>query len=300
MPPHGRSPRHQRKPKAEREAGKPETDRADSVKAVEAAQGPVSDGPVRLQKLLSSAGFGSRRACEELISTGRVTVNDQVASLGDRADPTSDTVALDGEKLVREPLVYWMVNKPEGVVTTLRDPEGRPTIMGLLPNGLPRLYPVGRLDVGTSGLVILTNDGALTQKLLHPSLGNEREYRVTVRGEVSEKTFERLCGGVHLEEGFTAPAKVNRARFDERNQTTSFFLTLTEGRKRQIRRSLMQLRHPVKKLSRVRVGPLRLKDVGSGAGRPLSTAEIEALREHARGLTRKPRPRRRRSRPPKT
>ncbi|MBW2388541.1 MAG: rRNA pseudouridine synthase [Deltaproteobacteria bacterium] len=241
-------------------------------------------GRVRLQKLLASAGFGSRRACEEFIKQGRVSVNGEDAKLGDSADPASDLVRLDGEKLIGEKLAYWIVNKPEGVITSVRDPEGRATILGLLPATGSRLFPVGRLDLGTSGLVLLTNDGGLTQRLLHPSLGNEREYRVTVKGCVEEKTFGRLRSGVHLEDGKTGRSDVSKIRVDPKSQTTTFSLVLTEGRKRQIRRSLLALGHPVKKLVRVRMGPLRLGRLARGQARPLRSDEVRALREHVAGL----------------
>ena len=251
--------------------------------------------PVRLQKLLAGAGFGSRRNCEELIRQGRVTIDGEVAKLGDSADPSRELVRFDGEKLVGEKLAYWMINKPEGVITSVRDPEGRSTIVHLLPKDCPRLFPVGRLDLGTSGLVLLTNDGGLTQRLLHPSLGNEREYRVTVKGSVSDKTFSRLRAGVYLDDGRTGKADVDKIKIDPKTETTTFFLVLKEGRKRQIRLSMLRLKHPVKKLVRVRMGPIRLGRLGSGAARPLRSEEIRALLDHAAGLkpTRKPGPKRR-------
>jgi 23S rRNA pseudouridine2605 synthase len=251
--------------------------------------------PVRLQKLLAGAGFGSRRNCEELIRQGRVTIDGEVAKLGDSADPSRELVRFDGEKLVSEKLAYWMINKPEGVITSVRDPEGRSTIVHLLPKDGPRLFPVGRLDLGTSGLVLLTNDGGLTQRLLHPSLGNEREYRVTVKGCVSDKTFSRLRAGVYLDDGRTGKANVDKIRIDPKTETTTFFLILKEGRKRQIRLSMLRLKHPVKKLVRVRMGPIRLGRLAAGAARPLRSEEIKSLLEHAAGLepTRKPGPKRR-------
>jgi 23S rRNA pseudouridine2605 synthase len=240
---------------------------------------------VRLQKLLAGAGFGSRRACEELIRQGRVSVNGDIAKLGDSANPSRDLVRLDGEKLIGEKPAYWMINKPEGVITSMRDPEGRATIVSLLPKELPRLFPVGRLDLGTSGLVLLTNDGGLTQRLLHPSLGNEREYRVTVKGCVNDKTFARLRAGVYLDDGRTGRTEVDKIKIDSKAETTTFFLVLKEGRKRQIRLSMQRLRHPVKKLVRVRMGPLRLGRLATGAARPLRGEEIRALLEHAARLT---------------
>ncbi|MDP6980335.1 MAG: pseudouridine synthase [Myxococcota bacterium] len=259
-------------------------------------EAPPGRADVKLQKLLAAAGFGSRRACETLIEQGRVTINGKVATLGDRADPATDAILFDGERLGSEKPTYWIVNKPEGVITSVSDPEGRPTILSLMPPRGPRVYPVGRLDLATSGLVLLTNDGAITQLLLHPSLGNEREYRVTARGEVSPKAFERLQRGLRLEDGRTNPCEVSGSRYDPVSDVTIFHLTLREGRKRQIRRSMQHLKHPVKKLVRVRMGPLRLGRLATGEARPLRRDEIRKLQEHAAEL-RSAAPTRRRGRP---
>jgi 23S rRNA pseudouridine2605 synthase len=273
--PHGRSPRHQRRRRSADASAQPEGSEAASE----------SSEPIRVQKILAGAGFASRRGAEELIRQGRVTINGETAAIGDLADPVRDKVALDGERIRAEKLVYWLVNKPEGVVSTVRDPEGRPTVLSLLPRDVGRIYPVGRLDRETSGLLLLTNDGALTQQLLHPSLGNEREYRVMVRGEVTRKTFDRLARGVHLEEGRTAPARIGRNRYDPDANITHFTLIICEGRKRQIRRSLLALGHPVKKLVRVRMGPLRLGKLKRGEARLLREDEIRSLRSHAASLS---------------
>lgn len=156
--------------------------------------------------------------------------------------------------------------------------------MGLLPDRLPQLHPVGRLDYESTGLVLLTNDGALTHALLHPSIGSEREYRVTVKGELDDRAKRALEHGVVLEEGRTAPARVSRVAYDPTSGTTSFALTLVEGRNRQIRRSLQKLGRPVKKLVRVRMGPLKLGRLPRGRARVLSDDEVEALQAHARKL----------------
>ncbi|MEE2674850.1 MAG: pseudouridine synthase [Myxococcota bacterium] len=286
--PHGRSPRHQRTSKRRRRpAAGVETAAPAGVE--DAAQ---ERGPVRLQKLLAEAGLGSRRGCEEFVRAGRVTVNGEVAKLGDSAQPGRDRVAVDGERLAREPLTYWVAHKPAGVVTTVRDPQGRPTVMQLLPAGTPRVHPVGRLDYESTGLVLLTNDGDLTQALLHPSLGSEREYRVTVRGELDSRARKALEHGVVLEEGRTAPAKIGRVVFDSGANTTNFSFTLAEGRNRQIRRSLLTLGRPVKKLVRVRMGPLRLGTLARGKARKLRRDEVAELHAHARALsTRRRKPR---------
>jgi 23S rRNA pseudouridine2605 synthase len=251
-------------------------------------------GPVRLQKLLAAAGLGSRRGAEEYLRTGRVVVNGQVARLGDSADPRRDVIKVDGERLEREPIAYWMAHKPAGVVTTTRDPQGRPTVVQMLPPRVPRLHPVGRLDYESTGLVLLTNDGALTHALLHPSLGNEREYRVTVKGEVDARVQRALEKGVVLEEGRTAPARVARIASDDSSKTTTFSLTLAEGRNRQIRRSLLTLGRPVKKLVRVRMGSLRLGKLPRGEARVLRDEEVRELKAHAQKLRSKRVRRRRR------
>jgi pseudouridine synthase len=238
----------------------------------------------RLQKILAAAGMASRRGSEDLLASGRVTVNGVPARLGDSADPLCDQICLDGVRLFAERLCYWVVHKPSGVLTTRRDPRGRPTVMQFLPHGVPRVFPVGRLDYDSEGLVLLTNDGATAQVLLHPSLGNEREYLVFVQGGMTDTALERLARGVPLEDGRTAPARVSKVRFDRHHGETSFLLTLREGRKRQIRRALAALGHPVRRLVRVRLGPLRLGSLACGEARPLSGREHHALLSHAQQL----------------
>lgn len=255
----------------------------------EGGAGPAERGAIRLQKLLAEAGIASRRGAEAYLRDGRVTVNGRVAKLGDRAVPERDAVAVDGEPVHPRPLEYWMLNKPRGVVTTVSDPEGRRTVVDLLPPDRRReatLYPVGRLDLDTQGLVLLTNDGPLAQALLHPSFGNEREYRVTVRGALGPDEVRRIERGVMLEEGRTAPAAVKGLGRDEARDATRFRLVLTQGRKRQIRRMMQALGHPVKRLVRTRLGPLTLGDLPTGACRPLTPPEVDALRRHAARLRR--------------
>jgi pseudouridine synthase len=235
----------------------------------------------RLQKLLAAAGVASRRHAEELLKSGRVRVNGQIAKLGDSADPDADEILLDDSVLGAAPLAYWIAHKPAGVLTTTSDPRGRPTVVGLLPRDAPRLFPVGRLDFDTEGLVLLTNDGATAQALLHPSFGNEREYRVTARGAMSKVALQRLARGVVLDDGPTAPARVAHVRFDRQYGETTLHLTLREGRKRQIRRALAALGYPVRRLVRVRLGPLELGPLASGATRPLTSAERRAVLAHA-------------------
>jgi 23S rRNA pseudouridine2605 synthase len=232
----------------------------------------------RLQKILAAAGVASRRAAEDLIRAGRVTVNGAVATLGESADADRDAIALDGEPIQREPLEYWIVNKPRGVLTTVSDPEGRSTVIDLVEESTARLFPVGRLDLLSEGLVLLTNDGPLTHCLLHPSFGAEREYRVTVGGSIGRSTLRSVSEGVELEDGLTAPARVGAVRFDRETRTTHFALTLIEGKKRQIRRMMRELGHPVVRLVRVRMGPLQLGRLEPGKARPLRAAERRALK----------------------
>ena len=251
-------------------------------------------GPVRLQKLLAAAGFGSRRSMEQFLVDGRVTINGRTAELGDRADPATDDIRVDGERLAKEKPIYWLVNKPRGVLTTVRDDSGRRTVMDLLPRNVGRVFPVGRLDMETTGLLLMTNDGDTAHALLHPSLGNEREYRVSVRGRMDEKAVRRIEKGVSLEEGKTAPGRVSQLRFDPETEQSSFLLTLVEGRKRQIRRSLLILGFPVRRLARIRMGPLRIGRLAVGEARPLRSEERRQLLDHADRLRREAR-----SAPPK-
>jgi 23S rRNA pseudouridine2605 synthase len=244
----------------------------------------------RLQKLLADAGLASRRAAEAWIRAGRVRVNGVVASLGESADPEHDDVRVDGKPLAAERKSYWLLHKPKNVLTTTADPwaeeAGRRTVLDLLPAAArrTRLYPVGRLDLDSEGLLLLTNDGALAQALLHPSHGCEREYRVEAWGELSDEAARRLARGVELEDGPTLPCRARIVGHDRARGTTRLVLTLREGRKRQIRRALLALGHPVRRLVRVRMGPLRLGDLPSGRARPLSAREQrELLRFTARG-----------------
>jgi len=241
-------------------------------------------GPVRLQKLIAAAGFGSRRDAEQFLVDQRVTVNRRVVKLGDSADPGVDDIRVDGESLRRERPTYWVLNKPRGVVTTLRDEAGRRTVIDLLPEGLLRVYPVGRLDKETSGLLLLTNDGDTAHALLHPSLRNEREYKVNVKGLIDAKAVSRLEKGIMLEDGRTSPGQVRQVRQDTEAGTSHFLLTLGEGKKRQIRRSLLLLGFPVRRLVRVRMGPLRLGRLAVGDARPLRSDERRALLEHVAKL----------------
>jgi 23S rRNA pseudouridine2605 synthase len=243
---------------------------------------------VRLQKLLSTAGVASRRAAEELIREGRVTVNGEIVrTLGTRADPDADTVAVDGRqvRIARRPR-YILLNKPRSYVTTRRDPEGRRTVMDLLGGVREYVYPVGRLDYDTDGLLLLTSDGDLAARLTHPRHGVQRVYEAIVHGAPEESALEALRRGLLLEGDDrrpTAPAAVRRGSTigRGRQQTTKLTITLNEGRNRQIRRMCAQIGHPVRQLTRVRMGGITLRDLRPGQWRDLTPAEIEKLKTAA-------------------
>jgi 23S rRNA pseudouridine2605 synthase len=234
---------------------------------------PPDDRPAgtRLQKLLATAGLGSRRACEELIEDGRVTVNGTVAHLGQRAETSTDRIAVDGIPLpLREGIVYYLLNKPTGVVTSASDPEGRPTVLDLVPE-VPRVFPVGRLDIMTEGLLVLTNDGELTHHLTHPSFGVTKEYVVEVEGQLSRDAIGRLRRGVELDDGITSPARVASLG------PNAVRITIHEGRNRQVRRMCEAVGNPVRRLVRTRVGPLSDRTLAPGHWRPLTMSEVRSL-----------------------
>ena len=235
----------------------------------------------RLQKILADAGVCSRRKAEEVIRAGRVWVNGSPATVGDKADLRCDQILLDGQPLEPEDAQYWLLHKPRGVLTTSEDPQGRPIVLDFLPDDHARVFPVGRLDLDTEGLVLLTNDGALAHVLLHPSLENEREYRVSVRGGISQKAIADLEKGIELDDGPTAPCKVEQVERGPASNQSTFHMILTEGRKRQIRRALKALGYPVERLVRVRMGPLKLGRLAAGTARRLRAVEIEKLKRHA-------------------
>jgi 23S rRNA pseudouridine2605 synthase len=227
----------------------------------------------RLQKVLARVGIASRRACEELIAEGRVKVNGEVAVLGRRVDADHDRVELDGVPIgVAPDLVHYLLNKPAGVVTTASDPQGRPTVVGLVP-ATPRVFPIGRLDAETEGLLILTNDGALAQHLAHPRHGVEKEYLAEVRGRPSAGAVRRLREGVELDDGVTAPARVSLLG------PNLLRIVIHEGRNRQVRRMCEEVGHPVLRLVRSRIGPLTDRSLRPGRWRSLSQGEVRALQQ---------------------
>jgi 23S rRNA pseudouridine2605 synthase len=270
-------PSSREKPRAPRAGGANQADRAE--RAGQANRADQADATAeadergeRLQKVLARAGVASRRACEDLISAGRVTINGRRAVLGDRIEAGVDEVRVNGVPIGTAPdTVYYLLNKPTGVVTTASDPQGRPTVVELVPDD-PRVFPVGRLDVDTEGLLLLTNDGALANVLTHPSHGIEKEYVAQVTGTLSPGALRRLREGVMLEDGMTAPARVSQP------SPGLVRLTIHEGRNRQVRRMLGEVGHPVRRLVRVRIGPLSDDSLPPGRWRGLSGQEVTALR----------------------
>ncbi len=225
----------------------------------------------RLQKVMARLGVGSRRVCEDLISDGRVTVNGEVPVLGRRVDTAVDRVELDGVPLPVQPgLVHYLVNKPAGVVSTAEDTHGRPAVVSLVPDE-PRVFPVGRLDMDSEGLILVTNDGELTHRLTHPSFGVPKEYLVQVEGEPTSGEVRRLREGVELDDGMTAPARVAVVA------PTLLRMVIHEGRNRQIRRMCETVGHPVLRLVRTRIGPVTDPSLSPGTYRPLSFDEVRSL-----------------------
>jgi 23S rRNA pseudouridine2605 synthase len=226
--------------------------------------------------VLARIGLGSRRTCEELIADGRVTVNGETAELGRRVDVEHDVVSLDGVALPVLPgLVHYLLHKPAGVVTTAHDPQGRPTVLELVP-AVPRVFPVGRLDADSEGLLVLTNDGELAQRLTHPSYGVEKEYLVEIEGVASAGDLRRLRLGIDLDDGQTAPATVGVVG------PGVIRMVIHEGRNRQIRRMCDAVGHPVRRLVRTRIGPLTDPHLKPGTWRALDPAEVRALARAAR------------------
>lgn len=234
----------------------------------------------RLQKLISRAGMMSRRQAEEQIRLGQVTVDGRVAQVGDSADPEEEEIRVAGVPLkLTAPRLTLMLNKPTGYICSMKDPQGRRLVGELLPAEFGRLYPVGRLDYNTEGLLLLTNDGALAQHLAHPRHHVPKTYLVKVRGWLDDARCKRLKNGVQLDDGMTAPARVAAVR--RSGQNCWFELTLHEGRNRQVRRMCEALGLPVVRLKRIAVGELHLGDLKSGACRQLSSEELAGLKKSA-------------------
>jgi len=233
---------------------------------------------MRLQKWMAQCGAGSRRACEQYIVQGRVRVNGQlVTQMGVNVEP-EDAVELDGRLLtMQEQMYYYMLHKPKGVVSTAKDTHGRQTVVDLLPVGLSaRLYPVGRLDANTEGLILMTNDGEFANRLMHPRYHLEKQYRVVMNGDITAAQVERLRQGVMLEDGKTLPCQVEVERT---GNSCVLYITLRQGKNRQIRRMMEAVGCRVQHLRRIRIGQLTLGDLPMGAVRPLTQQEVQDLLE---------------------
>ena len=234
--------------------------------------------PMRVQKFLARAGVASRRGSEDLMTAGRVAVNGAVVTeLGTKVDPAVDTVTVDGRAVtLAHERVYLALHKPAGVVTTMSDPQGRTTVADLVPvREHPGLFPVGRLDYETTGLLLFTTDGELSHRILHPKWKVEKVYRVLVDGRTTEPELDRLREGVSLDDGLTAPARVHVLRH---GATTYCEIAIKEGRKRQVRRMFSAIGHPVIELARISFGPINIDDIGKASWRYLTPAEVASLK----------------------
>ena len=230
---------------------------------------------IRIQKAIANAGLMSRRAAEEAIVEGRVRVNGEPVVLGDRVDPSHDLLTLDGNPVpVSEDLETYLLNKPVGVISTASDPQGRETVVDLIDTD-KRIYPVGRLDADSEGLILVSNDGELTNRVTHPSFGVTKEYLAEVEGEVGDATINQLVRGVSLDDG---PAKAERAGVVERQRGRSLVeLVMVEGRNREIRRMFDEVGHPVTRLVRTAIGALSDKTLKPGESRRLSASDIQQI-----------------------
>lgn len=238
----------------------------------------------RLQKLMARAGIGSRRESEAMIAAGRVTVNDLVAKLGDKADPWRDAIALDGQpvRIPSDEHIYVALNKPRGAISSLEDElaAGRTTVRDLVPiDPAIHIYPVGRLDRPSEGLILMTNDGELAHRLTHPRFGHEKVYEVTLEGQMPDKLLDQWRRGVILDGRITAPAPIEL--LERTKEQTRLRIILREGRKRQIRRVAAAMGYPVRRLVRQRIGPIELGELQPGEWRYLTAREVAELRKGA-------------------
>jgi 23S rRNA pseudouridine2605 synthase len=232
---------------------------------------------LRLQKILANAGYGSRRSCEKIISQGRVLVNGEIANLGDKADPDIDSITLDGQHIAQpQNLQYFILNKPGGVISAVKTPDPRPTVRSLI-DVQGHFYPVGRLDVDSEGLILMTNDGELTYQLTHPRFQHEKEYRVFIKASPTDHQLGQWRKGIILDDGSkTAPARV---WIEKKNSDGTWLgVILKEGKKRQIRRMAAATGYQITRLIRVRIATLTLQELAPGEYRPLQTHEVNHLR----------------------
>jgi 23S rRNA pseudouridine2605 synthase len=236
----------------------------------------------RLQKILAQAGVASRRKCEEYIASGRVEVNDEkITTLGFKVDPKVDVIKVDGRAINREAKVYFLMNKPKGVITSVQDPKGRKVVTDFLKGIKQRVYPVGRLDYDTEGLLILTNDGEFANILTHPKHHIPKTYHATVKGVPHGNLLEKLKSGINLDDGVTAPAEVDYFDVNPETNESIIEITIYEGRNRQVRRMFETIGYPLVKLKRVRFGFLSVAGVSRGKFRPLSVVEVKELTDSA-------------------
>jgi 23S rRNA pseudouridine2605 synthase len=240
-------------------------------------EAPPASDTLRLQKYLAECGVASRRASEALIEAGRITVNGKTAELGVRVDPTKDEILFDGATVASEKKLYILLNKPAGVLSTVKDTHGRKTVLHCLKEVQGRVFPVGRLDQDVEGVLLLTNDGELAHRLMHPSYEVRKVYRVWVEGRVTRAALSRLENGVELEDGRTAPAEVEVLRAEQ--GCSQIRLTLHEGRKREVKRMCDAVGHSVQSLKREAFAGLRARNLPVGEWRPLSPPEIARLRK---------------------
>lgn len=233
----------------------------------------MTDEGIRLQKFLSQAGVASRRAAETMIVNGRVSINGKPATeLGVRVDPERDRVMVDGKRVRSATSVWYALHKPRGYISTRNDPEGRPTVYELVPDALQKLFYVGRLDYNSEGLMLLTNEGDIAHRLMHPSFRIEREYDVELAEEIESDALDRLRRGVELEDGFAKPESVRR------KTGSRIVVIMREGRNHEVRRMFQAVGHQVKRLVRTRYGPIKLNELEAGGFRPLEDKELDNLR----------------------
>lgn len=236
----------------------------------------------RLQKVLAEAGVASRRKSEELITAGRVQVNDEtVTTLGVKVDPAADTIKVDGKPINQQKKVYVLLHKPKGVITSVSDPGGRKVVTDFLPGIKERVFPVGRLDYDTEGLLLLTNDGELANLLTHPKYHVPRTYHVTVEGTPHGNILDKLRQGIKLDDGMTAPAEVEYVDVNPDKKETMLSITIHEGRNRQVRRMFEAVHYAVVRLKRISYGPIDLAGLPRGKYRHLNAEEVKLLRESA-------------------
>ncbi|MED4956295.1 pseudouridine synthase [Paenibacillus macerans] len=247
----------------------------------------------RLQKILAGAGVASRRKCEELILSGKVQVNGEtVTELGTKADPAADVITVDGKPIGAEKKLYLVFNKPKGVITSASDPQGRKIVTDYLKGVKERVYPVGRLDYDTEGLLLLTNDGEFAHLLTHPKHHVPKTYLATVKGVPHGDDLEKLKKGIMLEDGITAPAEVEYHDVDPEGKFATISITIHEGRNRQVRRMFDAISHPVSKLKRISFGDLYLGNLKRGLYRHLTKEEVDGLYKQARSTSPTPAPKR--------